>query len=56
MQLNGKAIRALKPREKPYKVTGGKGLYLYVTTQCSRLWRFDYRQNGKRLTLSGGDR
>jgi hypothetical protein len=38
MQLNGKAIRALKPREKPYKVTGGRGLHLYVTTLGSRLW------------------
>ncbi len=54
MQLNDKAIRALKPREKPYKVTDGRGLYLYVTPQGSRLWRFDYRQNGKRLTLSFG--
>ncbi len=54
MQLNDKAIRALKPREKPYKVTDGRGLYLYVTPQGSRLWRFDYRVNGKRLTLSFG--
>ena len=54
MQLNDKAIRALKPREKPYKVTDGKGLYLYVTPQGSRLWRFDYRLDGKRLTLSFG--
>ncbi|MFY9640096.1 MAG: integrase arm-type DNA-binding domain-containing protein [Rhodomicrobium sp.] len=54
MQLNDKAIRALKPRPKPYKVTDGRGLYLYVTPQGSRLWRFDYRQNGKRLTLSFG--
>jgi integrase len=54
MQLNDKAIRALKPREKPYKATDGRGLYLYVTPQGSRLWRFDYRLNGKRLTLSFG--
>ena len=26
MQLNGKTIRALTPREKPYKVTGGRSL------------------------------
>jgi hypothetical protein len=54
MQLTDKAIRALRPRDKPYKVADGRGLYLYVTTQGSRLWRFDYRQNGKRLTLSFG--
>jgi integrase len=54
MRLNDKAIRSLKPREKPYKVTDGQGLYLYVTPQGSRLWRFNYRYNGKRLTLSFG--
>jgi len=54
MQLSDKAIRALKPKEKPYKATDGQGLYLLVTMQGSRLWRFDYRYQGKRLTLSLG--
>lgn len=54
MQLSDKAIRALKPRDKPYKVTDGDGLYILVTRQGSRLWRFDYRFNSKRLTLSLG--
>ncbi len=36
MQLNGKAIRALKPREKPGKVTGNRGLHLHVTALGSR--------------------
>ncbi|MGO9486852.1 MAG: Arm DNA-binding domain-containing protein [Rhodomicrobium sp.] len=54
MQLSGKTIRALKPKEKPYKATDGQRLYILVTTQGSRLWRFDYRFQGKRLTLSLG--
>src|SRR5271166_240190 len=54
MQLSDKAIRALKPKEKPYKATDGQGLYMLVTTRGSRLWRFDYRYQGKRLTLSLG--
>ena len=54
MQLSDKAIRALKPKEKPYKATDGQGLYILVTRQGSRLWRFDYRFQGKRQTLSLG--
>ena len=54
MQLSDKAIRALKPKDRPYKATDGQGLYLLVTTQGSRLWRLDYRYQGKRLTLSLG--
>ena len=27
MQLSDKAVRALKAKEKPYKVTDGQGLY-----------------------------
>ena len=54
MQLSDKAVRALKAKEKPYKVTDGQGLYVLVTAQGSRLWRFDYRFQGKRQTLSLG--
>ncbi len=54
MQLSDKAIRALKPKEKPYKATDGQGLYILVTAQGSRLWRFDYRFQGRRQTLSLG--
>jgi integrase len=54
LQLSDKAIRALKPKDKPYKVTDGDGLYILVTRQGSRLWRFDYRFQNRRLTLSLG--
>ena len=54
MQLSDKAVRALKAKEKAYKVTDGQGLYVLVTAQGSRLWRFDYRFQGKRQTLSLG--
>jgi integrase len=54
MQLSDRTIRALKPKDKPYKATDGQGLYILVTSQGSRLWRFDYRFQGKRLTLSLG--
>jgi Arm DNA-binding domain len=54
LQLSDKGGRALKPKESPYKVTDGDGLYVPVTAQGSRLWRFDSRFNGKRLTLCLG--
>lgn len=54
MPLSDKAIRALRPKEKPYKASDGQGLYILVTAQGSRLWRFDYRFQGKRQTLSLG--
>src|SRR5208337_442482 len=54
MQLSDKALRALKPKDKPYKASDGQGLYILVTAQGSRLWRFDYRYQGRRLTLSLG--
>jgi Arm DNA-binding domain len=43
MHLTDTAIRALRPKEKDYKVTDGKGLYLLVTRTGSRLWRLKYR-------------
>lgn len=36
-------LRNAKPKEKPYKLTDGNGLYLLVTpTGGGKLWRFDY--------------
>ncbi len=45
--LTDKAIKALKPKQKPYKVTDGLGLYLLVQPNGSRLWRLKYRYAGK---------
>lgn len=52
--LNDLKIRSLKPQEKPYKVFDGKGLYLLVTPKGSKLWRFNYRFNGKNKTIAIG--
>lgn len=41
--LTDKAIRALKPRERPYKTFDAKGLFLLVNPSGSRLWRYKYR-------------
>jgi integrase len=52
--LTDKAIRALKPSEKPYKISDGLGLYLLVQSSGSRLWRFKYRHAGKERLESLG--
>ena len=54
MALTDAKIRALKPRDKTYKISDFGGLYLSVTSKGSKLWRQKYRFNGKEGTLSFG--
>ena len=54
MQLSDNKIKALKPKEKEYKVGDGGGLWLFVTPKGSKLWRFRYTLNGKGSTKSLG--
>jgi hypothetical protein len=52
--LTDETIRAAKPKDKPYKLTDEKGLYLLISVVGGKLWRFDYRYDGKRKTLAFG--
>ena len=54
MALTDTAIKNRKPGDKPSKLSDGGGLYLLLNTTGSRLWRYDYRFDGKRKTLSFG--
>ncbi|MES9813225.1 MAG: Arm DNA-binding domain-containing protein [Candidatus Thiodiazotropha sp.] len=54
MPLTDTSIRNAKPKYKQYKRTDGGGLYLLVSPKDGKWWRFDYRLNGKRKTLSMG--
>lgn len=54
MALTDTAIRALKPRDKAYKVADAKGLHLQVTPAGGKLWRVKYRVHGKEKLLSLG--
>ncbi len=54
MPLTDTAIRNAKPADKPQKLADGGGLYLLLNPNGSRWWRFDYRFDGKRKTLSMG--
>ena len=54
MPLTDTAIRTAKPADKPRKMADEKGLYLLLQPTGGRLWRFDYRFEGKRKTLALG--
>jgi hypothetical protein len=48
-------IRDTKPKDKPYKLFDGGGLYLDVMPSGSRIWRFKFRRsNGKENQLTFG--
>lgn len=48
-------IRNAKPKEKPYKLADGGGMYLEVTPTGSKLWRMKFRQaNGSESRLAFG--
>ena len=52
--MSDAAIRVLKPRAKPYKVSDFEGHFLTVKPTESRLWHFKYRIDGKEKLLSIG--
>ena len=53
MPLTNKAISNAKLREKQYKLSDQKGMYILVTG-TGKYFRFDYRFQGKRKTLALG--
>lgn len=54
LKLSDAAIRAAKPREKPFKISDGRGLHLLVNPNGSRLWRMQYRFAGKQKMIAFG--
>lgn len=44
-------VRQAKPRDKAYKLSDAGGLYLAVTPNGARSWRYDYRLAGRRKTF-----
>ncbi len=54
MALTDTAISRVKPRAKPFKMFDGDGLFLLVTPNGSKWWRFKYRFGGKEKLLSLG--
>lgn len=54
MPLSEAACRNAKGRERPYKISDGEGLYLFIQPSGSKLWRMAYRFGGKQKTLAFG--
>jgi len=54
MPLTARVVEQAKPREKPYKLTDGGGLYLFVAPTGLKSWRANYAQHGKQLTRTYG--
>lgn len=53
--LTDTQIKNAKPKDKPYKLTDGGGMYLEVKPTGAKLWRMKYQQaNGKENRLSFG--
>lgn len=54
MALSDVQIRSLKPADKLYKITDEKGLYLEVSPNGSKLWRYKYLYMGKNKRIALG--
>lgn len=52
--LTNTAIKAAKSRDKPYKISDGRGLFVIVTPSGGRWFRFKYRYQKKEKLLSLG--
>jgi integrase len=51
---NDIAFRNAKPRERPFKLSDGGGLFLLVQPNANKLWRLAYRFDGKQKLLALG--
>jgi len=54
MSLTDTQIRQAKSKDKTYKLSDGKGLFLQVTHTGAKYWRLKYRIAGKEKLLSIG--
>ena len=52
--LTDTAVKALKPQRKLYKVSDRDGMYVVVQPSGAIVFRYDYRLNGRRETLTLG--
>ncbi len=52
--LTDTELCSLRPKEKAYKISDRDGMYVMVTTAGTKSFRYDYRLNGRRETLTIG--
>jgi integrase len=54
LSLTDTGIKNAKPKEKPYKLFDGGGMYLEVALSGGKLWRLKYRFEGKEKRVAFG--
>jgi integrase len=54
-KLSDTQVAKTKAKDKPYKLSDGGGLFLYVTPVGGKYWRWQYRFQGKPQLLSVGE-
>lgn len=54
MPLTATAVKQATPRDKPYKLSDGKGMFLLINPKGAKYWRMKYRFGGKEKTLALG--
>lgn len=54
MALTDVKVKTAKPKDKPYKLTDGGGMYLLINANGSKYWRMKYRFASKEKMLSIG--
>ena len=54
MPLSDAKVRNAKPKEKPYKLADGEGMFLLVHSNGGKYWRLKYRFNGLEKILALG--
>ncbi|CAK8722982.1 MAG: protein of unknown function (DUF4102) [Candidatus Electronema aureum] len=54
-KLTAVQIRQAKPKEKPYKLPDGQGLYFHVAESGKSTWRYRFRIDGKESTCVLGE-
>ena len=52
--LTDKTLKRLKPKENDFKVSDRDGMYATVKPSGTIVFRYDYRLNGRRETLTIG--
>ena len=52
--MNDLKCKNAKPRDKAYKISDSRGLYLHVLPTGMRVWRWNFRVNGSAQTMNLG--
>ena|GEM_PF-1671173 len=50
-KLTATKVKQALPRHRAYKLADGNGLYLRITTNGTKCWRYNYRGDRKEKTL-----